>query len=122
MKYRVWDKINKTFNPGIVLTQDGDLLTYKNPDDFILSLFSGYCDKNNKEIYEGDVIRIEAGLIGVDQEKWNNKKLFILFIDGMFCGRNPFETIILSYITNNIYLNMEIIGNIYENPELMEDK
>lgn len=68
----------------------------------ILMQFTGLKDKNGKEIYEGDIIN-DNGLI-----------CEIKFVEGCFVKN--FETgnwIILNY--NKI----EIIGNIYENPELL---
>lgn len=61
--------------------------------------FTGLVDKNKKEIYEGDIIRGET------------RKFEVIFYAGMF------TTDVGQYLLNGEY---EIIGNIYENPELLD--
>lgn len=77
-----------------------------------LSQFTGLKDKNGKEIYEGDIIQED-----IDNTKTEIKNYTVKFIDGGFrplCNNNDeFEDII--YDLNNT----EIIGNIFENPELI---
>lgn len=68
-----------------------------------LSQFTGLKDKNGKEIYEGDIIRYgrnKPKVVEMINERW------IPFCSGDEHG----------YHWNMI----EVIGNIYENPELME--
>lgn len=68
-----------------------------------ISQFSGLLDKNGKEIYEGDVIEfMRAG----------KKKRVVVEWDEYDAG--------FRYITQNP-LDNEIIGNIYENPELLKE-
>ena len=69
--------------------------------------FTGLCDKNGYEIYEGDIIKNES-CIGIVVYK---NGAFVLDL-GKSCGC--------------VYLfcldSLLVIGNIYDNPELMEDK
>ena len=67
-----------------------------------LMQFTGLLDKNGKEIYEGDVIRWGAKKSKAVQ--WNNHRNGWNFQDHQ---KNYTPTIL-----------WEIIGNIYENPEL----
>ena len=81
--------------------------------------FTGLCDSNGKEIYEGDI------LMCIGQRKDNKgRKYFrkVSFKNGSFCMSVP-EYNIDSYLYNHIVngkLNWEVIGNIYDNKELLE--
>lgn len=73
------------------------------PDDYILMQFTGLCDKNGKEIYEGDLVRNSH--YGWDQQKvhevsWN--------YDGIALSG--------AEIADATRHELEVIGNIYENP------
>jgi len=82
-------------------------------DDCVLMQFTGLKDKNGKEIYEGDILRIKF----TDCE--SDKEIFIflkcIFEEGKF---------ILKDYNDGTYLFedeiVEVIGNIYENLELLE--
>ncbi|MCK4005532.1 hypothetical protein HCC50_09285 [Streptococcus suis] len=67
---------------------------------------TGLFDVNGKEIFEGDVVRI-----------LDEKLSKIYYSDGAFCvdilnGGTPLHAFLSEHL--------EVIGNIYENPELME--
>ena len=72
--------------------------------------FTGLIDKHGKEIYEGDIVK----------RFYNDQGVQIVFNTKTGCG---FEfSVLTSYIfckefSQNYY---EVIGNIYENPELLE--
>lgn len=68
--------------------------------------YTGLKDKNGKEIYEGDIVRNE-------NDKKPNQK--IIFARGMFCLDDE-DSPLWKYNPKNFW---EIVGNVYENPELL---
>ena len=141
IKFRVWDKENKIMVDNIdkayELTDnifDGayeekeiypfydilfpfyvDMLTEKGSayeDNFKLMQFTGLHDKNGKEIYEGDIVQILGGEYEQGFYEWDEK---IQIKDLIYDGFNLIMTI--SQIGNQA---IEVIGNIYENSELLK--
>lgn len=84
----------------------------RNGEDVILMQSTGLRDKNGKEIFEGDVLTLQnypaKGVVEfrTDSGMWVN----CLKEYGYF-----------EYL-GNVASSRKIIGNIYENPELLEDK
>jgi uncharacterized phage protein (TIGR01671 family) len=120
IKFRAWHELNKTmvyFNPKR-LTEDHFQATYLVKlmnGDFgdVLMQYTGLKDKNGKEIYEGDIISFNIltfevekhlGAFGYWVYKGANYAYFV-----PFCG-----------VLKNNSMVFEIIGNIHENPELLE--
>ena len=79
-----------------------------NCDNGIICQYTGLCDKNEKEIYEGDIVRTFKGDICVVEYNYNEFGLKV--IDKSKCyGWVDF-----------IDYKIEVIGNKYDNPELLE--
>lgn len=121
IKFRAWDKKNKNMmvvhsikfgSGGTPWIIDG----YHYAEDLILMQYIGLKDKNGEEIYEGDILKAADGFVGV-----------VTYIDfrAQFVGKNigtsfeneGFDTL---YTKDGRFYSAEIIGNIYENPELLE--
>ena len=77
------------------------------PDRFILMQYTGLKDKNGKEIFEGDIVRKNRknGII-----EWNNDIAGYVWRD---------SKVSVTALLKNTYKNCKVIGNIYENPELI---
>lgn len=124
-KFRAWDKTRNEWSNGFFIYSEGGLYTpnygfnrkhLKNRTDvypivkqerFILMQSTGLFDRDGKEIFEGDVVRI-----------LDEKLSKIYYSDGAFCvdilnGGTPLHAFLSE--------QLEIIGNIYKNPELLEE-
>jgi uncharacterized phage protein (TIGR01671 family) len=81
--------------------------TIKEKND-VLMQYTGLKDKNGKEIYENDILKAH-GIV-----KWNDKEYRWSAIDLSWNDKREWHD--LDYLTSPF----EIIGNIYENPELLK--
>ena len=72
--------------------------------------YTGSKDNSNTEIYEGDIVHSHT----------DNDDFVITFEDGSFALENIDGSNYL-YITDHTISNCEIIGNIYENQELLNE-
>jgi len=86
------------------------------PDVPWVMQYTGLKDKNGKEIYEGDILGVSGGSGVFWEVSWDNTKtdLPVGFVFGSFGMRSN----IPQYLHPSID-RLEIIGNIYENPELL---
>ena len=73
--------------------------------------YTGIRDKNNMEICEGDIVIYNID--GTNQKKWLNK---IVYKNGCLVIENEE----IPPIMDETICNIEVIGNIFENPELLE--
>jgi len=75
---------------------------------------TGLNDKNGKEIYEGDIIKFQWPNEDYDLAK-------IIFIRGGFMANRLAEDGVDNIMLSIACRNSEIIGNVYENPELLKE-
>lgn len=87
-------------------------------DDIILMQSTGLHDKNGKEIFEGDVIVIEVDdtETPINARVSQNSKIGVL----MFHVFEDNEDVPMVELLEDNSVAFEIIGNVYENPELLE--
>lgn len=118
-RFRAWYTPfkGKTIGQEMKYGQAGRLITHAEmaPDKYVLMQSTGMKDKNGVEIFEGDVVITSKGAIGyvayLQQEAG-----FVVVLkksDYRLGHRNTGE----SY---DVATAHEVIGNIYENPELLE--
>ena len=87
-------------------------------DNFKLMQSTGLLDKNGKEIFEGDVIAIEVDdtETPINARVFQNSKIGVL----MFHVFEDNEDVPMVELLEDNSVAFEIIGNIYETPELLE--
>jgi hypothetical protein len=100
IKFRAWD--GKRMSIDVSLCHEG----CGNWKDEQLMQYTGLKDKNGKEIYEGDVLKWENDAIG--KVEWLHDGFVVYFPNWNRAHRRLFGS-----------KKMEVIGNIYENPELL---
>lgn len=119
-KFRAWDKETKTMNgmAEIYRNRNQEIELHPRDDEIILMQSTGLHDKNGKEIFEGDVIAIEVDDTGmpINARVFQNSKIGVL----MFHVFEDNEDVPMVELLEDNSVAFEIIGNIYENPELLE--
>lgn len=123
-RYKAWDSWRKRMSvvdriyidtKGVRLYDDfGEY--WRDFSDVELMQSTGLKDKNGKEIFEGDILAVET-----DDETLNvnvfwdeNHALF------MFESKKYNEKEALAELLEDNSYPFEIVGNVYENPELLE--
>lgn len=131
-KFRAWDKRFSEFVEDFFVSEDGEIykkstdtgygiaISRETSDEVILMQSTGLFDKTNTEIFEGDIITNGPDVMCMKRHNAlgfyvEQKGKVQLVADGM--DLEEFEE-----DAKEIADSIEIIGNIYENPELLEDK
>jgi len=112
IKYRAWDKEANTMRYSMLLGIH-DCNTSL-PPHIELMQFTGLYDKNGKEIYEGDIIEAEEPRFESGVYKYE-----VTFEDGTFGGNNHQGEFYPLQEWTEKQATVEVIGNIYENPDLL---
>ena len=129
-KYRAWDSVEKKFVEHFFITDNGLICNMEKPtsdskllipiekSELILMQSTGLKDKNGKEIFEGDILACETDdeVINVNVF-WDEEHALFMFKSKKYNERE----LLAELVEDNTY-PFEIIGNIYENPELLEDE
>lgn len=113
-KFRAWFD-SEMYDKSVVY--DGefylDWREFENGETYngaVLMQSTGLFDKNGKEIFEGDVVRVAEYFNIISEVKYNKDGYYIY---------DKHDNVSISLST---FDGLEILGNIYENPELMREK
>ena len=102
----------------------GDGITYMvSAEDLVLMQSTGLKDKNDKEIFEGDIVRTTRFLGRADEIGgfYEYEKDYVGVVK-VLEGSWVIDTGIVAVRLWSEIDESEVLGNIYENPELLEDK
>lgn len=130
LKFIAWDNLEKRMRKVVSLHwRDDKLVSAKLEGDnepipiegrLVIEQSTGLKDENNTEIYNGDIVQYYARHYGVPYRVYwaDESAKFLIGRDGVI--GQEFSSIMYNLDTGRIAL--EVIGNIHENPELMEER
>lgn len=126
IKFRAWDKKLKEWTNYSISNIDDTLIDYFNKETgfwesdrggerFVLCQYTGLKNFNGKEIYEGDIVRAVGFSKWIGIAKFSDKNQAFVF-----------ERVDKNYRGNIVFMSQfdqgfKILGNIYENPELLKE-
>lgn len=125
-KFRAWDKTHKKmgfidahmtdgiFQSVKIFDEDDD--DWQESENFILMQSTGLFDENGKDIFEGDVVRQVRTQPTTENEIITG---VVTMFEGAWLLINDREQL-ASYLWSETDTN-KVVGNIYENPELLEN-
>ncbi|MBY8913273.1 YopX family protein [Bacillus sp. YC2] len=122
IKFRAWEENSQEMIYEVGITPEG--IPYSIPEkaegcdqfNYFLTChkmqYTGLKDKNGREIYEGDIV--------IDGHE-NSAE--VVFDDGCFCVIGYLGDLRTHPLRDSLFCGerFEVIGNIYEDPELLED-
>ena len=131
-KFSAWDTTNKEmFKDTFAIIESGQVVVvdqssvfvspdYVFVDNLVIMQSTGLFDKNNKEIFEGDIIAN-----GPDVMCMKRHNTLGFYVEGKGNVQFIADCAVLEEFEEDakeIADSLEIIGNIYENSELLEEK
>lgn len=126
IKFRAWNNQYKkmSYDPDMLGAKTVcEYFEYALDRGFYLMQYTGLKDKNGKEIYEGDIIRFFSPQFARGQE-WGigriyySEKQAAFELDSVELGNKCMDC---AGLKQDEIVKFEVLGNIYENPELIRN-
>lgn len=105
-------------NVTTVLFIGKDLVVNAKIDEIELMQSTGLFDENDKEIFDGDILKVKimSGQSWLETVRYNDEKAMFVSKE---VKRKVLESPLYDLFITDLF-EVEVIGNIYENPELVE--
>jgi uncharacterized phage protein (TIGR01671 family) len=121
IKFRVWDSRtkemvidkNQQFD-DLIIFRKGELII---SDRFFFTQFTGLKDNNGKEIYEGDIVKHHNGYLYIVE--FSEMNAWWCLVQPRKKDGNLLEKVYTGGLIGQDIWKGEVIGNIYENPEML---
>jgi uncharacterized phage protein (TIGR01671 family) len=131
IKFRAWDKEKKRMYFGDLRTFNSIAPFCNAPKKFHIMQFTGLTDKTGKEIYEGDVVNMKVLIdynVNIEIDRTYTGVVAVIPSKGACMKRPKFidrceddRTVWCDYNKPIAAYRSEVIGNVYENPELIAE-
>lgn len=130
-KFRAWDKRFSEFVEDFFVSEDckiykktkdtgyGIAISRETSDKVILMQSTGLKDKNGKEIFEGDVVQYQNTKVPSADSKGIIKYFDNWAMFGIDVEHNEPRALFFNGLADHI--SLEVVGNIYENPKLLQE-
>ena len=116
MKYKIWDNALKRWAKNGYITQNGEVAS-SNPEHYSVEFGSELLDRNDKEIYSGDVLRGRKN--NTYKVVFENASFVCYHVNSDY-GRWGTLSRLFDSDMRDLLKHIEIIGNIHQNKDLLQ--